>query len=133
MSTFLIVAALIFIGANVYYFFNNQSYKKSSFNHALFLKLFLVLTSTAFGFAVIYYVLSLENVILRVSSPEGPPANDSFLTLLYYSGVNILSIGYGDYVPVGSARFFSLIEAAIGLLLPTAYFMQSMNSSNKDN
>ncbi|MGE7979836.1 potassium channel family protein [Psychrobacillus sp. NPDC093200] len=45
---------------------------------------------------------------------------------IYFSGVTILSVGYGDLVPVGKARFFALIQAAIGLLLPTAFFIRAL-------
>ncbi|WP_342750463.1 potassium channel family protein [Alteribacillus bidgolensis] len=87
-----------------------------------------MLFSITFGFAILYYLLSLETVVLKVNDPTGKPADDSFLNLLYFSGVTILSVGYGDLVPVGSARFFSLLEAAIGLLLPASYFMKAINS-----
>ncbi|MFC3041574.1 ion channel [Virgibacillus xinjiangensis] len=44
--------------------------------------------------------------------------------------VTILSVGYGDLVPVGPARLFALLEAGIGLLLPSAYFMKAISSSD---
>ncbi|NJP38325.1 ion channel [Alkalicoccus luteus] len=47
----------------------------------------------------------------------------SFMDLLYFSGVTILSVGYGDFVPIGAARFFALLQAALGLLVPSAFFM----------
>lgn len=129
MSTILVTIALLFIAGNLYYFFTNKTYKKSRFSTALFLKLFFVLLGVALGFAILYYALSLHTVILRVSSSTGNPADESFLNLLYFSGVTLLSVGYGDLIPVGAIRFFALIEASIGVLLPTAYFMKAMDSS----
>ncbi|WP_053363233.1 ion channel [Bacillus sp. FJAT-27251] len=131
MSTFLISATIIFIGANLYYFFANESYKKSYFSSVLFLKLFIILLSVTFGFSIIYYILSLDGDILRVGTIDGAPADHSYFNLLYFSGVTILSVGYGDLIPVGGARFFALLEASIGILLPTAYFMKAMSSSDK--
>ncbi len=89
--------------------------------------------SITFVFALLYYVLSLNGVILRLGSPTGDPADETFLNLLYFSGVTLLSIGYGDYVPVGSLRFFTLIEAGIGILLPAAYFIKAMNKKDTDD
>ncbi|WP_417897968.1 potassium channel family protein [Bacillus haimaensis] len=89
--------------------------------------------SITFGFAVLYYLLSFEEVILKIPNSTGTQGKGDFFTYLYFSGVTILSVGYGDVVPVGSARFFSLIQASIGLLLPTAYFMKAMNGSNDEN
>ncbi|MDQ0430263.1 potassium channel LctB [Planomicrobium stackebrandtii] len=94
---------------------------------SLFTKLFLVMTVITLGFAVIYYVLSLNTDILRVSDETGRAGGDNFWDYLYFSGVTILSIGYGDLVPVGSARFFAVIQAALGLLLPSAYFVKAFS------
>jgi potassium channel LctB len=132
LSSVLTGAALVFIAANLYYFFANKSYKKSRFSSVLFLKLFFVLLSLTFAFAVIYWALSRDGVALRVGTLDGKPADDSFMNLLYFSGVTILSVGYGDLIPGGAVRFFALLEAAIGVLLPTAYFMKAMGSSGKE-
>ncbi|GGM38856.1 LCTB protein [Paraliobacillus quinghaiensis] len=131
MANFLVGAALIFILINLYYFFTNKTYKKSYFSTALFLKLFFVLTGITISFAVLYYALSLQEVILVETITKKQPANHSFGNLLYFSGVTILSIGYGDLIPVGPARFFSLFEAAIGVLLPTAYFIKALDQSKQ--
>jgi potassium channel LctB len=132
LSTVLTGAALVFIGANLYYFFANKSYKKSRFSSVLFLKLFFVILGLTIGFAVIFYALSLDDVVLRIGTLDGKPADQSFWNLLYFSGVTILSVGYGDLIPVGPLRFFALLEAATGVLLPTAYFMKAMGSSGNE-
>ena len=41
--------------------------------------------------------------------------NAEFKDFLYFNFVTILTIGYGDYSPAGIFRFFSIIEAIIGL------------------
>ncbi|MFB5662555.1 potassium channel family protein [Alteribacillus sp. HJP-4] len=89
-----------------------------------------MLLSVTFGFAILYYMLSLNETVLMINDPTGEAANHDFWNCLYFSGVTILSVGYGDLVPVGSARFFSLIQAAIGLLLPAAYFMKAISDSS---
>ncbi|WP_232336679.1 potassium channel family protein [Planococcus lenghuensis] len=82
------------------------------------------------GFAVLYYLMSFETTVIRVSTEEGRDGGENFLDYLYFSGVTILSVGYGDLVPVGYARFFALLEAAIGFLLPTAYFVRAINGQS---
>ncbi|QTM98390.1 two pore domain potassium channel family protein [Sediminibacillus dalangtanensis] len=134
LSQVILALIIIFIVGNLYYFFTNKSFKKSYFNRSLFFKLFFVLTGITFGFALLYYVLSLNGPVLVYSDPAGSkPADHSFLTYLYYSGETILSVGYGDIVPLGVARPLSLIEAAIGVLLPTAYFMRAFGSNKHED
>lgn len=125
MTQLLLGIAALFIGLNLYYFFMNKTYRKSYFSTALFLKLFFVLCGVLLGFALLYYALSIQEVIL-VDEANGEPIQHSFWEMLYFSGVTLLSIGYGDIVPIGVARFFSLIQASIGVLLPTAYFLKSI-------
>jgi potassium channel LctB len=133
LASIVTIGAIIFILVNLIYFFKDKHFKYSYFSTTLFYKLFFVLLSIMIAFAVLYYALSLENPMLRISSPSGKPVEHTFLNYLYYSGVTILSVGYGDYIPTGHIRFFALLEAAIGLLLPTAYFMKVLESKGKEN
>ncbi|WP_223703535.1 ion channel [Sutcliffiella deserti] len=132
-STILIGLTIVFIVVNLFYFFTNKTYKKSYASSTLFYKLFFVMLSITLGFAALYYLLSFQEDILRVGGPTGEEANSDFLTYLYFSGVTTLAVGYGDLVPMGSARFFSLIQASLGFLLPSAYFMKALGSSSEDN
>ncbi len=133
MANFLTIAAIIFIIINLVYFFKNKHFRYSYFSTALFLKLFFVLLGVTLAFAVLYYALSFDHVVLRVSSPTGKPVGHAFLDYLYFSGVTILSVGYGDFLPMAHIRFFALLEAGIGLLLPTAYFMKMLESKTRNN
>lgn len=133
LASIVTIGTIIFILVNLIYFFKDKHFKYSYFSTTLFYKLFFVLFSIMIAFAVLYYVLSFENPMLRVSSPSGKPVEHTFLNYLYYSGVTILSVGYGDYIPTGHIRFFALLEAAIGLLLPTAYFMKVLESKGKED
>lgn len=46
---------------------------------------------------------------------DGNPAN--WLEIIYFNFVTILTVGYGDFAPVGFARFLSIIEALLGVAL----------------
>ncbi|MDG5472219.1 potassium channel family protein [Jeotgalibacillus sp. ET6] len=128
-SSILITITIVYLLITLYYFFTNKSFKDSYFSPVLFYKLFFVLLSLTLGFGLLYYLLSFNEQLLSINDPNGDPVEKTFGNFLYFSGVTILSVGYGDMVPVGPARFFALIEASLGLLLPTAYFMKALNSS----
>lgn len=85
------------------------------------------------GFAFLYYFLSFDGDVVRVGTEEGKDGGENFLDYLYFSGVTLLSVGYGDLVPVGKARFFALLEAAIGFLLPTAFFIRALSGKGDNN
>lgn len=127
VSFILIGLTILLMLVNIYYFFANKQHKDSFIHPSLFTKLFLVMTAITFGFAVIYYLLSLNTDILRLNDETGMAAGDDFWDYLYFSGVTMLSVGYGDLVPIGSARFFAVIQAALGLLLPSAYFVKAFS------
>lgn len=126
-STILMGLTILFMLANLYYFFSGQKYKRSYFQSSLFQKLFFAMLAVTIGFAFLYYLLSLEGDVVRVGTEEGRDGGENFLDYLYFSGVTLLSVGYGDLVPVGKARFFALIQAAIGFLLPTAFFIRALS------
>lgn len=126
MNTILLTVALLFVGLNVYTFFRRQTYRQTGFDARLFSHLFISLLGVMIGFALIYYALSRDGVILVTSLETMTAAEPSWQNLLYFSGVTLLSIGFGDLLPIGPARLFALLEAAIGVLLPTAFFVKSM-------
>src|SRR5690606_24296049 len=85
------------------------------------------MTVVTFGFALIYFLLAFNIDVLRLNDESGRKVGEDFWDYLYFSGVTMLSIGYGDMVPVGYARFFAVIQAALGLLLPSAYFVKAFD------
>lgn len=133
MQGILVGAALVFIAANLYYFFANKTYRKSYFSTALFMKLFFVLCGVLLGFAAVYYVISLNEVILIDSLSSRNPIHPTFLDVLYFSGETLFSIGFGDMLPVGKARLFAVLEAMIGIILPAAYFMKALDLSHRSS
>ncbi|WP_433745886.1 ion channel [Falsibacillus pallidus] len=133
MVNFLIVVTILFIAVNLVYFFTNKTYRKSYFSTPLFLKLFFVLSMVLVGFAAIYFLLSLEGVILVQSLSSRKPIEPTIINVLYFSGETLISVGYGDMLPVGVTRLFAVIESMIGVLLPTAYFMKALDLSNNSN
>lgn len=132
VTTILIGLTIIFMLANLYNFFTKKKQKRSYFQSSLFTKLFFSMIILTFGFAVIYYLLSMDGDVLRMNNEAGEAIGQDFMEYLYFSGVTILSVGYGDLVPVGAARFFALLQAALGFLLPSAYFIKAFNEKGDE-
>lgn len=132
IATVLIGLTILFMLANIWFFFTGRKFHNSHFHPPLFQKLFYALVGITFGFAVLYQILGTQHDILRIATAEGAGGADDFWDYLYFSGTTMLSVGYGDIVPVGSARFFSLVQAAIGLLLPAAYFAKIITGNGKE-
>lgn len=95
------------------------------FSMEMFSSLLITYTIVIIGFGLIYFILSFEGIYLveggelRQVNPVG-----SMIHSFYFSGVTMLTIGYGDITPVGIGRLIALIEALIGYVLPTAFVIQ---------
>ncbi|TGB02344.1 ion channel [Halobacillus salinus] len=131
MVTVLIMITVLLIASSLYYFFQNKTFQQSYFNVGLFVKLFMVMTVVLLGFSLVYYLLSLRGVVLVQSLSSMKAIEPTALNLLYFSSETILSVGYGDMLPVGPARFFAMIESMVGILLPTAYFARTFSEARK--
>ncbi|MCD2136458.1 potassium channel family protein [Salinicoccus halitifaciens] len=103
-----------------------QKTHKFSMQWPLYLYIFTVMTGLLLTFAVIYYLVSLEGPIL-IDNIQGEPMEEhDFAEMLYYSGVTLLSIGYGDLTPIGPIRYISLFEAFLGIVVPTVIFVKEI-------
>src|SRR5699024_8563361 len=90
-----------------------------------FYTLLIIYTIVIIGFGLIYFILSFQGGVLIDSSEFGPlSVIDILLESIYFSGVTLLTIGYGDMSPVGIGRLIALAEALIGYILPTAFVLR---------
>ncbi|HLS60791.1 MAG TPA: potassium channel family protein [Virgibacillus sp.] len=97
----------------------------SSFSSEMFYTLLVIYTIVMLGFGLIYFILSFEGILL-VEHGELRQVSilGSLIHSFYFSGVTLLTIGYGDIIPIGIGRFIALIEALIGYVLPTAFMLR---------
>lgn len=103
--------------------------KESSFSLEIFYTLLIVYSIVITGFALIYFVLSFEGIVLvEYGELEDAGVIGSLIHSFYFSGVTLLTIGYGDIVPIGIGRLIALIEALIGYVLPTAFMLRLVRS-----
>lgn len=86
------------------------------------------------GFALIYTLLQLNGHAVWVGEEYRTlPFWDRFFTSLYFSGITLFSVGYGDIVPEGAGRWVALIEAWIGYTIPTAFVVRTMLEKDTGN
>lgn len=71
--------------------------------------IFLWCGVTIFTFSLFYYlwgdiVITKDEILVK-----------SYLDKLYFSGITFTALGYGDYSPVGGARFLAFLESFLGI------------------
>lgn len=132
MASLLISAVVVLFVVKFYWFIKHKRYTLTEFSQAMFLRLFFTLFIVFIEFSLIYYGLFLNGHVV-VQDTVNNRTISHFGDYLYFSGVTLLSVGYGDLVPVGVTRIFSLIEASLGLLLPSAFFLTAWNNSNQSD
>ena len=130
---FIIIKSLFdFInGGNVYF---KMKLKESRFSRELFYTLLIIYSIVITGFALIYFILSFQGIVL-VEHDGLHQVNmiGSLIHSFYFSGVTLLTIGYGDIIPVGIGRFIALLEALLGYVLPTAFVLRLVQTRNNDH
>lgn len=106
--------------------------KESRFSTELFYTLLIIYVIVLIGFGLIYFILSFPQPILMENGEvqEGGVV-DSMIQSIYFSGVTLLTIGYGDIAPVGIGRMIALIQALIGYILPTAFVLRIVQNGRR--
>lgn len=93
---------------------NDEKITPSKF---LFRVMLLVVGMQA-AFACVYYFAADSTTYLL---KEGKPIAE-FVDAMYFSGVTLLTVGYGDITPVGDFRFTAVAEVYGGTLFIFAFF-----------
>ena len=98
-----------------------------------FIYLSFVYITILIGFGLIYILLETKGYEILIE--QYPTSSECFLerlgTYIYFSGITLFSVGYGDIAPVGIGRIIAIIEALIGYAIPTAFVAQAV--FNRDN
>lgn len=107
--------------------------KDSRFSTELFYALLIIYTIVLIGFGLIYFILSFQTVILVDTEAEHSIGiMEALFRSLYFSGVTLMTIGYGDIVPVGLGRLIAVVESLIGYVLPTAFVLRLVQARNRE-
>lgn len=108
--------------------------KESRFSTEIFYALLVIYSIVIIGFGLIYFTLSFQGIILvEYSDMREASLIGAFIHSFYFSGVTLLTIGYGDIVPIGIGRFIALIQALIGYILPTAFVLRIVTRQKSDD
>jgi len=99
--------------------------QESRFSKELFYTLLIIYIIVLIGFGLIYFIVSFHQVILmEYGEMRKAGILESMIHSIYFSGVTLLTIGYGDIAPVGIGRLIALVQALIGYVLPTAFVLR---------
>lgn len=107
--------------------------RDSRFSLELFYSLVIIFVIVIVGFGLIYFILSFQGIIL-VEHGELRQVSilGSIIHSLYFSGVTMLTIGYGDITPIGIGRLIAVVQALIGYILPTAFVLRIVQRGQRD-
>ncbi|WP_186576791.1 potassium channel family protein [Aquibacillus kalidii] len=119
---------------SLYSFIFDKAYKKSYFSYEIFYTLLIIYFVVLVGFGLLYFLLSFSGVLLVEDGKLGEVDRlESLAHSFYFSGVTLMTVGYGDITPVGWGRLIALIEALIGYILPATFFLKIWQASTEDN
>ncbi|MGP4060911.1 potassium channel family protein [Halobacillus litoralis] len=102
--------------------FISLEFEHNIFSFQLFLSIMLLYTIVMIGFGIIYAGLMRQGIIVYRMEANLPRALGiaEIARSIYFSGVTLFTVGYGDMIPVGVGKWLSIIEAMIGYTLPAA-------------
>ncbi|MBY6038411.1 two pore domain potassium channel family protein [Fictibacillus nanhaiensis] len=128
---FLLLVSAGVIFRSIWMLFKHPGIKEHLMPASHLLILFIVYGTIISGFGLIYALLSLMGYpVIKMEWNQS-----DFLSFLeaciYFSSTTILSVGYGDIVPVGAGRWIAAFQALIGYLLPIAFVLSSVIHHNK--
>lgn len=121
--TFLFITVILLImlkSLHHFLFHKEMSFmNKKMFVLEIFLTFMIVYSILIIGFGLVYFILSFSGDVFIDQQKTDNASLNRLLTSIYFSGVTLLTIGYGDVSPVGVVRFLAVIQAMLGYALPS--------------
>jgi len=119
---------LIIVFSSVLHFIFTKQWKSTrvlGIAYEVFYTLMVIYGTVIIGFGLLYFLFSFHDVVLMENDQAFSGSTlATWWQSLYFSGVTMLTIGYGDIAPLGIGRLFALIQALIGFILPTAFVLK---------
>ncbi|AGK52463.1 MAG: Ion transport protein [Bacillus sp. (in: firmicutes)] len=93
-----------------------------------FIFLAMVYATIMIGFGLIYMLLDMKGNILLIEETRSIGADffSRLETFIYFSGMTLFSVGYGDIAPIGIGRVIAVLEALIGYTIPAAFVARAV-------
>ena len=131
LITCAIVLALISVGRSMVALMKRTRVPGSLLSVYKMFLLFLVYLTMITAFGSLYLSLIILDIpVLQEGQVDLADMSFTPLTrvqsVLYFSAVTLLSVGYGDLTPIGVGRWIAIIEALIGYLMPAAFFVTTI-------
>lgn len=95
----------------------------------VFYTLIVIYCTAIVGFGLIYFILSFDQLIIVDLAMDEQTIFEKLYRSIYFSGVTMLTIGYGDISPVDIGRIIAVIQALIGYILPTAFVLKIVQAN----
>ncbi len=116
---FWLVSILAFVIVTAFDLFVLAVVNEASVTPSKFLfRVMILVVAMQFAFACVYFFAANDITYLV---KDGIPVKN-FVDCMYFSGVTLLTVGYGDIVPVGDFRFTAVAEVYGGTLFIFAFF-----------
>ncbi|WP_152658575.1 potassium channel family protein [Oceanobacillus sp. CFH 90083] len=134
------ILIIIIIGKSIYDFIQYKSIharikmKEGHFSLEIFIAMLIVYCITMVGYGLVYFILSFQGIVI-VEHGELREVTiwGSVVHSIYFSGVTLLTLGYGDLAPVGIGRIIAISEALIGYILPAAFVLKVVQINSRDS
>ncbi len=127
---FLLSMIIFFIMMSLRTLFVPYRLKEKWVSFENFIYLFFVYITIMIGFGLIYTLLQLNGVEVYNESEQIYDSSLHFIEMLqtgiYFSGITLFSVGFGDLAPIGFGRLIVVIEALIGYTIPAAFVARAV-------
>jgi potassium channel LctB len=125
------ISIFYIMAASLYAYFKRRDEIRGRFSFDQFYVLILVYLTVMIGFGLFYFLLSQKGIpLLNEGYFRGTSQWDRLGHAIYFSGVTLMTVGYGDITPIGIGKFIALMEAMIGYILPAAFFVRVLQDSS---
>ncbi|SLL36991.1 Ion channel [Mycobacteroides abscessus subsp. abscessus] len=129
----LLALILFFIAMSLRTLFVPYRVKEKWVSFENFMYLIFVYITIMIGFGLIYTLFQMNGIPVYNDGQSPSLTYDFFHTLhtsVYFSGVTLFSVGFGDLMPVGIGRMVVLVEALIGYTIPAAFVARAVLDMN---
>ncbi|NMD71402.1 two pore domain potassium channel family protein [Bacillus sp. DNRA2] len=93
-----------------------------------FFMLAMLYATIMIGFGLLYMMLEMKGFQIIVDGSEMDHISffTQLKTYIYFSGMTLFSVGYGDITPIGIGRLIAINEALIGHTIAAAFVARAV-------
>ncbi|MGJ7918921.1 ion channel [Neobacillus sp. LXY-4] len=124
----LFISILLCIGMSLRVLFLPQDVRGKPVSLQNFLMLAMLYATIMIGFGLLFMMLDMKGFNIVREASDGSPFNffSRLQSFIYFSGMTLFSVGYGDITPVGIGRVIAITEALIGHTIAAAFVARAV-------